>query len=97
MNEQMKELKDLVKSQAAELKAYKPQVKNRQRTGKYPTGQCTLLSKKDEARHHHIAYSELRGRERHEIEKPREDNLPNESYIRRIKEKYAQVVCDSAA
>jgi hypothetical protein len=40
-------------------------------------------------RHHHIAYCELRGRTRDQIEKPREDNKPNEYEINRIKTLYA--------
>lgn len=37
-------------------------------------------------RHHHIACCELRGRTREQIEKPRQDNLPNKKEIERIKE-----------
>lgn len=36
-------------------------------------------------REYHIAYSELRGTPRDKIEKPREDNYPNESNILKIK------------
>ena len=36
-------------------------------------------------RHQHIAYCELRGRDRKQIEQPREDNLPNETWIDKIK------------
>ncbi len=39
-----------------------------------------------EYRHYHIAYCELRGRKREEIEKPKEGNEPYESWIEEIKE-----------
>jgi ABC-type phosphate transport system auxiliary subunit len=43
-----------------------------------------------EYRHHHIAYCELRGRTREEIEgKVRDDNHPNETYINNILDAYA--------
>ncbi|MCK4977236.1 MAG: hypothetical protein KAS36_09930 [Anaerolineales bacterium] len=40
-------------------------------------------------RHKHIAYCQLRGRERHQIEKPREDNLPNEDLIERFMDEFS--------
>ena len=42
-----------------------------------------------EFRHKHIAYCQLRGRERHQIEKPREDNLPNEDLIKRYMDEFS--------
>ena len=39
-------------------------------------------------RHNHIAYCELRGRLRSEIEKPREGNEPSESLVDRIKKEW---------
>jgi len=43
-----------------------------------------------EFRHHHIAYCELRGKTRLQIEhKNKENNEPNESYIISLKEQYA--------
>ena len=41
----------------------------------------------DEFRHYHIAASILRGRTREQIEKPRENNLPNEKRIQQLVEK----------
>ena len=38
-----------------------------------------------EFRHHHIAYCELRGRTRDQIEIPGEKNLPNNNYVNEIK------------
>lgn len=50
---------------------------------------CRLNGMKYTCRHHHIAYSELRGKTREQIEKPRENNYANESEIKRIKALYA--------
>ena len=45
---------------------------------------------KYEYRHHHIAYCELRGRTRDQIEqKVNDDNHPNESYINELKATFA--------
>jgi len=41
-------------------------------------------------RHKHIAYCQLRGRERHQIEKPREDNLPNEDLIKIFMDEFSR-------
>lgn len=53
-----------------------------------------------EFRHNHIAYCELRGRSREQIEKPSDNNLPNEDYITKIKthwmEKINENVCTSS-
>jgi len=40
-----------------------------------------LLERRISYRHQHIAYCEVRGRNREEIEKPREGNEPSESQI----------------
>lgn len=49
-------------------------------------------------RHYHIACSELRGRTREQIEKPRKENPANNNYIEtiktEIKEKYEKTLCD---
>ena len=45
-----------------------------------------LLELSYNARHKHIAYSELRGRTRDQIERPREGNKPNERLIQKIKD-----------
>jgi predicted nucleotidyltransferase component of viral defense system len=45
-----------------------------------------------EHRHHFIAYCEMRGRTRDQIEKPRENNLPYESKIAKIKEQYGKAL-----
>ena len=43
---------------------------------------------RDDYRHHHIAYCELRGRTREQIEIPRKGNEPNNGYVDTIKEKW---------
>ena len=45
-----------------------------------------------EFRHNHIAYCELRGRTRDQIEKPADCNLPNEVYIEKIKSKWMEKI-----
>lgn len=48
-----------------------------------------------EYRHWHIAICERRGRTRDQIESPREDNLPNEKEIERIKQQVDQEVAEA--
>jgi len=43
---------------------------------------------RNDYRHKHIAYCELRGRKREVIEIPRDNNKPNETVIDRIKNKW---------
>ena len=52
--------------------------------------------KRHEFRHKHIAYCQLRGRERYQIECPADNNLPNEELIERIMADHAENVCASA-
>lgn len=49
-----------------------------------------------EFRHKHIAYCQLRGRLRWQIEKPALDNLPNEDYIQEIVDKHGETLRASA-
>lgn len=49
-----------------------------------------LPSLRREFRHSHIAYCELRGKNRDQIEKPRETNLPSENLIEKIKQEYLE-------
>jgi len=48
-----------------------------------------LLCLSEDYRHHHIAYCELRGKTRDQIEQPRDNNAPNEFKIKEIKNQYA--------
>jgi hypothetical protein len=49
--------------------------------------ESNITKNKYHYRHHHIAYCEIRGRKREEIEIPASNNLPNQKYIDQIKEK----------
>ena len=112
MDKNLFELKQWLKSCAVKIKDTKRLHKQYQRDGfetkDYYSKEKRLVSDalhdlnsfKKEYRHHHIAYSELRGRSRSEIENPRENNLPDEQYISQIKKAYARVesetVCASS-
>ena len=56
----------------------------------------TLFQVSQEYRHSHIAYCELRGRTRDQIEKPREGNEPNESHIEAIKKRIREKANETA-
>jgi hypothetical protein len=91
----IQELKLYLKAQASAIKEARINLKNTQRSGKDASRmQASIGSVVREYRHHHIAYCELRGRTRDQIETPRENNLPNERLIDKIKETYAWEVCD---
>jgi hypothetical protein len=86
-------LKQFIKETAKQIRTVRYQYKEAQRCS------CTtisnklllqLLSLQYTCRHHHIAYCELRGKTRVQIEpKNREHHEPNESYIKQLKEQYA--------
>ena len=87
-------LKQFIKETAQQIRTTRFQYKEAQRN---PNASINIVWKllgqlyrlKRDARHHHIAYCELRGRTRDQIEKPRDNNSPNERLIKEIKEKYA--------
>lgn len=82
-------LKQWLKAEGPRIKAIRNKHKNNQRSNNDNGLMCKLFMASRDYRHHHIAYSELRGHTRSEIENPREDNLPNEDWILSIKEKYS--------
>jgi len=87
-------LKQFNKDTASQIRKIRSQYKEAQRSGGYISVSngflFQLLKLQYDYRHHHIAYCELRGKTRLEIEsKIREHNEPNEEYIKQIKEKYA--------
>jgi alpha-D-ribose 1-methylphosphonate 5-triphosphate diphosphatase PhnM len=86
-------LKQFLKDTAKQIKIVRPQFKEAQRSGVFFTyyGIHIQLKKLQyEYRHHHIAYCELRGKTRLQIEpKVREYHEPNESYVKLLKKKYA--------
>jgi len=89
-------LKGELKELAKELKYWKPKRKFDKR-GNYTLYQINahIWKRKYEFRHKHIAYCQLRGRLRWEIEKPALDNLPKEKYIEEIMSKHGETLCAS--
>lgn len=83
------DLKEFLKSTAIRIKAVKKDLKINARAGEpYYSQQGQLYTAKFEFRHHLIAYCEMRGLKREQIEKPAKNHLPIESCIKQIKEKY---------
>ena len=93
------ELKYLLKDLGKEIRLEKELLKERHRNKQYNyTNDTKVLRLKYQYRHKHIAYSELRGRTRKEIEKPSDTNLPNEKLIEELKKQYSEeALCVSAA
>lgn len=95
--------KNYLKELAVRIREYKNRRKldNRGELALY-TIENIIEKDKYEYRHTHIAYCELKGRKREEIEKPYDYNQANEKYISQIKEKiereYAeeQALCNCA-
>ena len=89
MRPKMKELKHWLITKGTEIRETKKILKETQRKhGPAWKWQLKVHDMSRDYRYHHIAYSELKGRTREQIENPREDNLPNEDYINSIKEEY---------
>ena len=82
------ELKQWLKKEGLRIKETRIKHKNNQRSKNNNDLMCYLFSMSRDYRHYHIAYSELRGHTRSEIENPRDNNLPNEDWISSIKKKY---------
>jgi len=84
------ELRKLLKEMRTDLREGKKALIAQKRAGK-PFGHlASQLSRKQHSlRNYHIALSELRGRTRHQIERPRQDNLPDEITIARIKKRFS--------
>jgi len=89
----IQKLKKELKTKAQTIRETRARLKEAQQNGshfKAGTMQCGILSLKRDYRHHHIAYSELRGRTREQIEQYcRTGNKPHEATIQSIKEAYA--------
>lgn len=84
------ELKLKLKGMAEDIKKSNAVLKEAQRND-YGSSNLMfkLYLKRREFRHHHIAYCELRGRTRDQIEKPREHNEADEYTILNIKNAFA--------
>lgn len=104
METKLLQLKNYLKKLAIKIKKDKKELKEAQRSYKDGKGagselMCGLFLERRNYRHHHIAYSEMRGKTRDQIEKPREDNLPNEDLIAKVKKEYfdePKTLCASA-
>jgi hypothetical protein len=80
------ELKKTLIKLRADLSEAKRTLVSARKAGRKAGPEAADFSKKSRAyRHHLIAYSELRGKKREEIEKPGRSNRPNEAEIARIK------------
>ena len=90
-------LKKELKKLAKEIRYWKSKRKQDNR-GNYSLQniETSVRTRKYEFRHRHIAYCQLRGRLRIQIEQPASDNLPNERYIERIIEQHGETLCASA-
>ena len=87
----IQELKIVLKNLAEKIKKERIELKAKQRAGDMD---CWKLqwAQRDDAhsfRHHHIAYCELRGRTRDQIEQPKEGHEACENTINNLKLKYA--------
>ena len=91
------DLKKELKQLAKEIRYWKSKRKLDKR-GVYSLQniESSIWTRKYEFRHRHIAYCQLRGRLRHEIEQPAPDNLPNEKYIEEIMEEHGETLRASA-
>ena len=89
------ELKMSLKEMASEIKKGRIEARLLKQNGKGPAAHLIhneLMFNSLEFRCYHIAYCELRGRTRDQIEKPRKDNIPNQKTIDRIKKMYKEEV-----
>jgi hypothetical protein len=81
-------LKSFLKQLACKIKTDNAILKKSRQNG-YPESLFRYYGDSYTFRHFLIAYCELRGRTREQIEIPHKDNLPNETLIKQIKDKYA--------
>lgn len=91
------ELKKELKKLAKEIRYWKSKRKLDKREGHSLWQiESRIWKRKYEFRHKHIAYCQLRGRLRWQIEKPALDNLPNENYIEEVMAKHGEALRASA-
>lgn len=87
----LRDLKEYLKLTAFSIKANKPLTKGSYDSSSYEKirAHWELVGKiqdmRREFRHHLVAYCEMRGLSRERIEKPADNNRPNEDRIREIK------------
>lgn len=88
----IKELKELLKEKASHIKQERQNARTAKLQGCGYGRRWQDVYDSIDYRHYHIAYCELRGKTREQIEKPRQDNLPNENKIRNIKFEYGYTI-----
>jgi hypothetical protein len=87
-NKMYNETKKYLKELSVELRKLKNSRKKEYRENNdLPKIELDIQMGKYQFRHHHIALCEIYGTCREKIEKPSQFNLPNELYIKKIKEK----------
>ena len=96
----IEELRLKIKELASSIKDKNAKLKEVQREKGSAAGaflMYELYQIRSECRHHHIAFCELMGRTREQIEKPRKDNAASEYKIQQLKNKYAWEVLEEIA
>lgn len=97
----IQELKQILKEKASHIRSERDRARNLKHEGNGPEANSIHinLSYNDSQKYrcYHIAYCELRGKTREQIEIPRENNLPNQYTIDKIKQEYAWTPEESAA
>lgn len=89
MNENLKKLKVICKDKAKTIKELKRTIREKMQDRQYAGNeQYKLISAKNDYRCHHIAYCLLRGRELHEIERPKKGNEPDMINVNNIYDAY---------
>lgn len=89
----LREVKEQLKVWAKEIRKHKRSRKQDKRNGRELWEiESDIYHLKWDFRHHHIAYCEIRGRSREEIECPRKDNPASQHHIDRLKEKWASEI-----
>jgi len=87
--ELLQEIKGQLKGWATEIRFLKSTRKQDKRGDRLLYDiESDIRELKHRFRYHHIAYCEMRGRTREQIEQPAEDNCPNETKIVKIKNEW---------
>lgn len=88
----IKELKGILKEMSSGIKTKRNEAREEKKKGNGVLSHNIRIGTIPDGykfRIYHIAYCELRGKSREQIEIPREGNEPNEKWIKRIKEEFA--------
>lgn len=89
-------IKEEQKTRAKKIRELKNSRKQDKRNGRALWRiESEIMSKKWEFRHTHIAYCELRGRSREQIECPREGNKASQYRIDKLKEEWAGKISEN--